>query len=89
MHRAYRLLYVDFETNVPTWWSAMLLLASAATAGFLARAARSAGDDRWPDWLALAVLFAAMAADEAASLHELLQKPLRAALDPSHGCAIR
>jgi hypothetical protein len=79
-HRAYRLFYVDFETNVPTWWSAMLLLASAAIAGLLARAARSTGDDRWPDWLALAVLFAAMAADEAASLHELLQKPLRAAL---------
>ena len=80
VHRAYRLFYVDFETNVPTWWSAMLLLASAATAGLLARAARSARDDRWPDWLTLAVLFVAMAADEAASLHELLQKPLRAAL---------
>ena len=80
VHRAYRLFYVDFETNVPTWWSAMLLLASAATAGLLARAARSAGDDRWPHWLALAVLFVAMAADDAASLHELLQKPLRAAL---------
>jgi hypothetical protein len=76
-HRAYRLFYVDFEANVPTWWSAMLLLASAATAGLLARAARDAGDDRWPDWLTLAVLFVAMAADEAASLHELLQKPLR------------
>ena len=58
----------------------MLLLASAATAGFLARAARSARDDRWPDWLTLAALFGAMAADEAASLHELLQKPIRAAL---------
>ncbi len=79
-HRAYRLFYVDFETNVPTWWSAMLLLASAATAGFLARAARSVRDARWPDWLTLAALFGAMAADEAASLHELLQKPIRAAL---------
>ena len=80
VHRVYRLFYVDFETNVPTWWSAMLLLASAATAGLLARAARRIGDDRWLDWLTLAVLFVAMATDEAASLHELLQKPLRAAL---------
>jgi hypothetical protein len=79
-HRVYRMFYVDFETNVPTWWSAMLLLASAAIAGLLARAARSARDDRWPHWLLLAALFAAMSADEAASLHELMQKPIRAAL---------
>jgi hypothetical protein len=79
-HRAHRLFYVDLETNVPTWWSAMLLLASASTAGLLARAAYRTGDDRWLDWLTLAVLFVAMASDEAASLHELLQKPIRAAL---------
>jgi hypothetical protein len=78
--RVHRMFYLDYETNVPTWWSAMLLLASAAAAGFLARAARSVGDGRWPHWLALALLFAAMAADEAASLHELMQKPLRAVL---------
>jgi hypothetical protein len=78
--RVHRMFYLDYETNVPTWWSAMLLLAPAAAAGFLARAARSVGDDRWPHWLALSLLFAAMAADEAASLHELMQRPLRAVL---------
>jgi len=78
--RVHRMFYLDYETNVPTWWSSMQLLACAAAAGFLARAARSVADDRWPHWLALALLFAAMAADEAASLHELMQKPLRALL---------
>jgi hypothetical protein len=77
VHRAYRLFYVDFEGNLPTWWSAMMLLACGGLAALLGSRAGAARRD----WLWLAVFFAAMATDEAASLHELLQPPLRAALD--------
>lgn len=80
LHRAHRLFYVDLETNVPTWWSAMLLLASGAVAALQAAFSRRALDRRWLDWLTLAALFVALAADEAASLHELLQKPVRSLL---------
>jgi hypothetical protein len=80
-HRLYRLFYVDLETNVPTWWSAMLLLASGAVAAWRGAGARRTLDRRWIDWLTLAGLFVALATDEAASLHELLQKPVRALLD--------
>ncbi len=77
VHRAYRLLYVDYEGNLPTWWSAMTLLACGGVAAVLGSRAGTARRD----WGLLAILFVAMAADEAASLHELLQPPLRAALD--------
>jgi hypothetical protein len=77
VHRAYRLFYVDFEGNLPTWWSAVILLACGGLAALLGSQAGSARRD----WRWLAFLFVAMATDEAASLHELLQPPLRAALD--------
>jgi hypothetical protein len=80
VNRAYRLLYVDAEGNVPTWWSAMLLLASGVLTALVAASSRASGDRRWLDWAWLALLFAALAADESASLHELLQKPVRALL---------
>ena len=79
-NRLYRLFYVDLETNVPTWWSALLLLGSGAVAALQAARSRLAEDSRWFDWLTLAALFVALAADEAASLHELLQKPVRSLL---------
>jgi len=84
IHRLYRLFYVDLETNVPTWWSAMLLLSSGAVAALLAARSHRAQDRRWFDWLTLAALFVALAADEAASLHELLQKPVRTLLGSEH-----
>jgi hypothetical protein len=77
VHRAYRLFYIDFEGNLPTWWSAMTLLSCGAVSALLGSRAGASGRD----WVWLAILFVAMATDEAASLHELLQPPLRAALD--------
>jgi hypothetical protein len=55
----------------------MTLLACGGVAALLgSRAGTARRDWRW-----LALLLVAMAADEAASLHELMQAPLRAALD--------
>ena len=79
-YRLHRLFDLDRETNVPTWWSAMLLLGSGVVACCQASTEHRAGDRRWLDWLALGALFVALATDEAASLHELLTKPLRAVL---------
>ena len=79
-YRLHRLFDLDRETNVPTWWSAMLLLATGVVACFQASTDRRSGNRRWVDWLTLGALFVALATDEAAGLHELLVKPLRALL---------
>lgn len=73
----YRLLNVDFEGNLPTWISAVLLLLSAGAAGLLAAVGRHAGERQWRAWALLAAVVA-LSADEAASLHELMVEPLRA-----------
>lgn len=75
--RAYRLLFVDFEGNVPTWVSSLLLFGCGLVAAVHAAARRHAGDRMWIWWLMFGGFFAALSADEAASLHELIVFPLR------------
>jgi hypothetical protein len=58
------------EANVPTWFSASLLLGSA-----IALAQARGPDRRW--WLALAAAFALASLDEVANLHELLSRQAR------------
>ena len=45
-YRLYRLFDLDLETNVPTWWSALLLFASGVVACFQASTAYRDGDRR-------------------------------------------
>ena len=73
----YRFLFVDFEGNLPTWFSAVLLLVAGVAAAVVAMAERSRGHEAWWHWALMALGFAALSADEAASLHELLVTPLR------------
>lgn len=81
VERWYRFFYVDFEGNLPTWFSSMLLAACAAVAAAVALAERAGGRPLWPDWTLLAGGLLAMSCDEAASLHELLVSPMRALVD--------
>lgn len=74
----YRFLFVDFEGNLPTWFSAVLLLAAGVAAAVVAMAERARGHESWWNWALMAGGFVALSADEAASLHELLVAPLRA-----------
>lgn len=69
---------LNFENNVPTFFAAFMLLASA---GLLAVHARmSVGGAGAGHWTGLAILFAFLAVDEDASLHELLIDPLQQVL---------
>lgn len=77
---AYRFLYVDFEGGLPAWYSSMLLLAAAAAAGLLAAGDRALARADWRSWGLIAAGFVALSCDEAASLHELLNEPLRGLL---------
>lgn len=66
---------MNVENNVPTFFSAFILVASAVLLTVIASqstAERYAGNWKW-----LAVIFAFMAVDEDASLHELLIEPVR------------
>lgn len=68
---------VGYEVTVPSFFSALMLLACAALAGAIAATrARLAG--RW--WILAAVLLA-LSVDEAIAFHEATIKPLRRLLD--------
>jgi hypothetical protein len=62
--------YVDYESNVPTWYSSCALLIAAALLAVIAFAKASAGDRfRW-HWALLSLLFVGLSADEVAGFHE-------------------
>lgn len=75
----------DTEANLPTWFSAGLLLAAAVLAGVIAAWRRRAGERFARHWAGLAVLFLFLSADEACSLHERLNDlpALQRSLSPS------
>jgi hypothetical protein len=63
---------VDAEANIPTWYSAMTLLACAALLAVIAARVRDAGGRFVGHWRWLAILFVALSIDELAQLHEHL-----------------
>jgi hypothetical protein len=66
-----RLLWVDQEGNLPTWFSSTLLLAGAILAIIIAKTTR---DDGRPhvSWHLVAGLLLVLAIDEVAGMHEIL-----------------
>lgn len=72
------------EPSVANLYSALLLVVCAVMAGLCASAKRERGEPYALHWAGLALVFAFMALDEGASLHEASIPPLRSALD-AHG----
>lgn len=69
---------LNVENNVPTFFSAFMLVGCAILLALIASQSRA---DRYAaHWRWLAVLFAFLAVDEDASLHELLIEPVREVL---------
>lgn len=69
--------YVDYEMNVPTWYSSAALALAGLLLAVIALAKLS---DRGPyrfHWLALSAIFFLLSVDEIAMLHELPIDPLR------------
>jgi hypothetical protein len=68
------------ESNVPTWYSALLLTACALSLGVIG-VTRPAGKGNYRrHWLILALIFLYMSMDEAAIIHEMTIRPIRDAL---------
>lgn len=71
------LFSVDSETNIPAWFSTILLFASSLLLGVIAATRHAEGGRFAGRWALLAACFFLMSADEAAAMHELLVDPLR------------
>lgn len=77
---AEQFFHVDREKNVPTLFSAFLLLSSASLLGLIALLKRQQQDPDLSKWTALTCGFISMAIDEAWSFHEMLVEPVRGLL---------
>lgn len=78
-----RLLWLDGEANIPTWYSASLLLLCAFLLAIIAWAHRQRDTVYDVRWLILAVVFVLLSLDETAQLHELAIVPLRDRFHPT------
>jgi hypothetical protein len=65
-----QLLDVDQESNLPTWFSQLLLLIASALLWICARRNRSEGAPFTGNWYVLSVGFLLMSVDEVAGVHE-------------------
>lgn len=72
-----RTFNLNLEGNVPTFYAASALLLCALLLAWLGRADPPPGE-QWR-WFGLAMVFAFLAVDEAAQLHERLSHPVRTA----------
>ena len=69
------------EANVPTFYSALVLLFCSVLLRIVACTQK--GTHRFLGWGVLAAVFLFLAADEVLAIHERLAEPLRSALDLS------
>jgi len=77
----YRLLNVNNEANIPTWYSTIALLVCVLLLALIAILKKRQGDRFIYHWRGLVLLFLLLSLDEAASLHEKLNAPIRSLLD--------
>ncbi len=72
-----RRFYLDFENNIPAWFSTLGLFSSAVLLGVIASCHRVIEKNGFWQWLGLSVIFLGLAIDEATYLHEILIVSLR------------
>jgi hypothetical protein len=73
------IFYVDYESNVPTWYSSCAMLLAAGFLGLIAAAKTRTNDQFRFHWWALSAIFVLLSADEVAGIHEYPVDPLREA----------
>jgi hypothetical protein len=76
-----RLFDINGEGNIPSWYSSSALLAWAFLLAIVATEKRRTQDRFFPHWVGLAIIFVYLSMDEAAAIHEMAIKPVRAVLD--------
>jgi hypothetical protein len=66
-----RLLDLEGENNLPSWYSSFALLLSSALLGIIGLHRKREANPYARHWLALAIVFLCLSIDEAASIHEM------------------
>ena len=69
------LFYLGNEHNIPTFFSALILLLAAILIGIIGVLKRKVSGIYRLHWMSLAYLFLFLATDEASGIHEMLQRP--------------
>ena len=77
----FTLINLDYEANLPTYFSCLLLLSAGIFLGWIAAFKRLHQQPYVVHWALLSVIFVGMSIDEAASMHEKLIRPLRSSLN--------
>ena len=80
-----RLFALDAEANIPTWYSSALLLFCSILLATIAHAKKSHNDAFALHWRFLSVVLLYLSVDEAAIIHEMATKPMRAMFGTHHG----
>jgi hypothetical protein len=73
----YRLLDLDAEQTIPSWYSSSLLLLCAGLLALIAQAKNRNADPYRFHWSLLSIIFVGLSIDEAVSIHEEAIGPLR------------
>lgn len=76
-----RLFDLNREANIPTWFSSILLILNAFTLAIIAIHTKAQRGSYHTQWFVLAAIFLYLSIDEAALLHEMMEKPVRRAFD--------
>jgi hypothetical protein len=71
------LFYVDYESNVPTWYSSVAILMAAGLLAVIAFGRQAQRASYRHHWTALCITFLFLSADEIAMVHELPIESLR------------
>lgn len=71
-----RLIDLDQEGNIPTWYSSLTLLLCAVLSSFIGMAKKRLRDPHARGWLALSLLFLYLSIDEASAIHEIISDGL-------------
>lgn len=77
------LFYVDREQNIPSLYSASVLLLCCIVLAAIAYSKKIAGDSYRRYWQVLSIIFLYLSLDEIMSLHEKAIEPVRSALNTS------
>lgn len=81
--RLMMLFHLDYESNLPTYYSIITLFFSSYLLSVIYLAKRRENDRMAKYWLGLAIIFLLLSLDEAASIHEMSIDPVRNALGTS------
>ncbi len=77
-----KLLNVNLEANLPTYFSSLVLLTDAILLAIIAYCSKAAGGKFW-HWIGLSFIFVFLSLDEMIQIHEQLRAPMEALFSTS------